>query len=81
MVGRNLGGCVDWKPGKKMFKMRGLGKVEVWRMPQYCKVISLQLIKVNEKIKKNFKNIKKKEDAKYKEQTLDSVGEGEGGMI
>ena len=55
MVGRNLGGCVDWKPGKKMFKMRGLGKVEVWRMPQYCKVISLQLIKVNEKIKKILK--------------------------
>ena len=42
---------VNWKPRKKMFNVRGLGRVEVCRMP-------------------NTKN-----------RHLDSMGEGEGGVI
>ena len=35
--------------------------VNVWQKPlQYCKVISFQLIKINEKKKRNVREIKKK---------------------
>ena len=44
--------------------------VNVWQKPlQYCKVISLQLIKINEKIKNKNKKTIKKASKKRKKQT------------
>ena len=60
-MGKEVGGGIGWGTHVNPWLIH----VNVWQKPlQYCKVISLQLIKINEKIKKNKnKTVKKKESS------------------
>ena len=56
--GMGCGGRWEWGLG---WGIHGLIRVNVWQKPlQYCKVISLQLIKINEKKKKRNETYKLK---------------------